>query len=117
VYAPHDYHIPKEYRRFYFWFKKAMSLTNRQEKFAHVEAWEQSGLSISQYARDNGLSKDSLRYWISRKRDNEIIENGAPGFLEISSMVEQPEMFSAVNPNHSPKAVMRFPGGLTLEIY
>lgn len=93
-----------------------MSLTDRQKKFAHVEAWEKSGLSISQYARDNGLSKDSMRYWISRKHDNENIDNSAPGFLEISS-IEQPEMFSPVSPSHSPKAVMHFPGGLTLEIY
>ena len=94
-----------------------MSLTDRQKKFTHVEAWEKSGLSISQYSRENGISKDALRYWISKKQDKANIEKSTPQFLEISSLLEQPEMFSPVNPSHSPKAVMRFPGGLTLEIY
>jgi len=94
-----------------------MKIIDSKTKAAHVAAWKMSGVALTEYARKNGISKTTLRYWVSKKQGKTNIEKSTPGFLEISSLVEQPEMFSPVRSSHTPKAVLRFAGGLTLEIY
>ena len=97
--------------------EKAMKIIDSKTKAAHVAAWKMSGVALTEYARENGISKTTLRYWVSKQQGKNNIEKSTPGFLELSSLVEQPEMFSPVSSGHTPKAVLRFAGGLTLEIY
>ena len=94
-----------------------MKIIDSKTKAAHVAAWKMSGVTIPEYAREKGISKDALRYWVFKQQGKTNIEKSIPGFLELSSLVEQPEMFSPVRSSHTPKAVLRFAGGLTLEIY
>lgn len=97
--------------------KKTMKIIDSKTKAAHVAAWKMSGVTIPEYAREKGISKDALRYWVSKEQDKSSIEKSTPGFLEISSLVEQSDMFTPISSGHTPKAVLRFASGITLEIY
>jgi len=94
-----------------------MKIIDSKTQAAHVAAWKKSGVALTEYARENGISKTTLRYWVSKQQGKHNIEKHTPGFLELSSLVEQPDMFSPASSGHTPKAVLRFAGGLTLEIY
>jgi hypothetical protein len=39
---------------------------NRERWRAEIEAWRASGLTLSAWARDHGLSRDALEYWKRR---------------------------------------------------
>lgn len=42
---------------------RKLSTYSQDEKTYHLDAWEKSGLKISEYARQSGVSKTSLRSW------------------------------------------------------
>lgn len=42
----------------------------------HCETWRQSGLSMSEYCRRNGISVSSLSQWLKNRNDEKLITSG-----------------------------------------
>jgi hypothetical protein len=40
----------------------------REKWLRHLEAWKVSGLSANKYCIENGINKNSFRYWIDRDK-------------------------------------------------
>ena len=97
-------------------------MSKKEQMFALVEQWRESGLTRSVFVNQHGLGGQSFDYWC-QKQYNEVIKSkspvrtspktpsGLPGFIEITSA-------PANYPN--PRQVqMEFelPGGIRIKIY
>jgi len=40
----------------------------KEEWLLHLELWKESGLAANRYCIENGINKNSFRYWIDRDR-------------------------------------------------
>ena len=50
--------------------EKMITAEKRSRWLRHVERWKESGLSVNKYCIENGINKNSFRYWIERDKKN-----------------------------------------------
>jgi len=91
--------------------------------FEHVLRHKESGLSISAYSQENGISYHSMHYWIKKYRRITATESFTDKevFVELSthpSSKSGNSNKSGSNPVAPPAQVeLTFPSGLVLKIY
>lgn len=61
----------------------------REVWLRHLESWKSSGLSASRYCIENGINKNSFRYWIDRdkgkiKTKKSLVKLNIPQQLPVS---------------------------------
>lgn len=95
-----------------------------QFMYSHVESFLSSGLSIRNYAQKYGLTRSTLNYWVQKKRRENAQSCCAdqnPSFVQVSFDQEKDLDRITCNTNtyraSSPQAILRFAGGLSIEIY
>jgi len=49
--------------------KRESSRFTQEEKLNHLKAWRESGLSMSEYSRKNGISLPSLSKWLKQAKE------------------------------------------------
>ena len=103
------------------------TVTKRSKKqimYSHVESYQLSGMSIRTYAEKHGLTRSTLAYWAGKKRREETLDDASresPSFLQLGFADQGASAVSSypcrTSSESSPQAVLRFPGGLSIEIY
>ncbi len=98
-------------------------MTKQQKMFAHVNAWQASGLSIVKYAEKIGIHKEAFRYWIRKKRQITEKKDDDVSFIELSSMNAMPVKSTKTfkeddtSSDLNPRIILTFPCGMCLKIY
>jgi transposase-like protein len=62
-------------------WRDEMRKTGREEREQHIRGWQESGLSKTEYCRENGLKRSSFDRWF---REHRGAEKSTDGFIEIS---------------------------------
>jgi hypothetical protein len=64
-----------------------MTLQEKKSKMtAIIEAWQQSGLTPIEFARDHAIKLSTFRYWIAKLREN---KEDQPAFIHIGGSFTQ----------------------------
>ncbi len=81
-----------------------------------VKEWQQSGMTIGDFAKKTGVPKSTLGYWICKLKDeNKVSKGQLPQFIELDPLPENP--VNANSDSKKPQIELTFPGGLCLKIY
>lgn len=89
----------------------------KEDRLAHVELWEKSGMSRAAYCREAGIAYHLLTDWVrQRNRAREAEQDGAEssaGFVEVteSSLPQR-----CARPAPLPAAVLNISGEISLRI-
>jgi hypothetical protein len=86
--------------------------------FAKVDEWQDSELTLREFAASIGLSKSAFEYWVSKRRKS---LSNPPSFVELSPLVN-PRVIIETTPKHpEPDAqaqiVFTFPSGMCIKVY
>ncbi len=89
--------------------------TKRQFWFQHIEAWQQSQLSQSEYARQHGLSIKSFSYYRRRfvQEHQQSQQEPSVPLLPVSVVPEEPVGSPAQT---VPGITLSSPGGFRIEL-
>jgi len=60
-----------------------------QNMYPHVEAWKQSGISLTAYAKSIGLQSATFEYWVRKFRNEQ--KKADAGFVEILPTMSKQE--------------------------
>jgi transposase-like protein len=86
--------------------------------YPKVEAWYQSGLSLSEYAQSIGMSKSAFEYWARKYRNAQ--KNKVGGFVEIfptsSNSMEQNPLAQKVAAQPQGEIVFSFANGMSIKV-
>jgi len=97
-----------------------MAKNNSEAMIAHVHDWEDSGMSIRDFARKIGITKGKFSYWVSKVKASGDITNQQPQFIDLG-MVTKSEKPAHGSPGKTsppnPQMELIFPSGLVLKIY
>ena len=61
-----------------------------------LEEIENSGMSIAQYCRENGLKQHTVRYW---KQKRKTIQNASGGFVRVNTPTIEKSAVEIIYPN------------------
>ncbi len=99
-------------------------MSREEEMSVHVSRWKESGLSIGGYCLKEGLTYNSLRYWIKKinaKAGSDPVIAKKDMFIELGSSSKEDFKGNAstfYNQSVSqPQVELTFPSGLCLKIY
>jgi hypothetical protein len=87
--------------------------------FAKVDEWQDSELTLREFAASIGLSKSAFEYWVYKRRKS---LTNSPTFVELSPLVK-PRVIIEATPKHpEPDAtqaqiVFTFPSGMCIKVY
>ena len=97
-------------------------MSKKEQMFALVEQWRESGLTRKTFANQHGFESESFNYWC-KKQYSEIVKADAPikipnkpqgalpGFLELTSDLYMNVQSQAV------RMELELPGGIRIRIY
>ncbi len=97
-------------------------MSKKEQMFALVEQWRESGLTRKSFANQHGFESESFNYWC-KKQYKEVVKAGAPinisskprvglpGFVELASGLD---MNAQIQPM---RMELELPGGLRIKIY
>jgi hypothetical protein len=102
-----------------------MEREKSKKMLAHVEGWQQSGMSLNAYSRSIGIPQHTLRYWSGKLKSPAEAKEGynkvtypSPGFVEINAPVNNKGMVQGQLPLLPKLQIeLNFPNGLCLKIY
>ncbi|MDP3642564.1 MAG: hypothetical protein Q8S54_05155 [Bacteroidota bacterium] len=97
-------------------------MSKKEQMFALVEQWRESGLTRKSFANQHGFESESFNYWC-KKQYNEVLKTdppinispnpqvSLPGFVELTSGLE-------VNAQIQPvRMELELTGGVRIKIY
>jgi hypothetical protein len=58
---------------------------NKEAMFAHMQAWQQSGISQKKYCFDQNIPYHLFHYWYRKYREEQTVSAGS--FIQLSSPV------------------------------
>ncbi len=97
-------------------------MSKKEQMFALVEQWRESGLTRKTFANQHGFESESFNYWC-KKQYTEIVKADAPikiptkpqvalpGFLELTSDLDMNVQSQAV------RMELELPGGIRIRLY
>lgn len=91
-----------------------------QQMFQHVALWHESGMSTVEYAKQIGVSKSKLRYWIEKLENKETKKETDFNFIDLGRFSKDSDIASdwdEQSPRRHPQITLNFPNGLCLKIY
>jgi hypothetical protein len=101
--------------------KKDMS--KKEQMFALVEQWRESGLTRKSFANQHGFGSESFNYWC-KKQYNEVVKVDQPirippqpsqaamsGFVELASGLDMDTQDQPI------RMELELPGGIHIKIY
>jgi len=97
-------------------------MSKKEDMFAMVEQWRESGLTRRSFANQHGIRVESFDYWC-KKQYNEVVKAGRtataprkpqsvmPGFIELTSSLD-------MNIQKQPMRIeLELSGGIRIKIY
>lgn len=98
-------------------------MSKKEQMFALVEQWRESGLTRKSFANQHGFESESFNYWC-KKQYNEVVKvdkpekttlqssrAAMPGFVELASGLD-------LNTQGQPiRMELELPGGIHIKIY
>lgn len=89
-----------------------------KEVYLKVKAWEQSGMSMTSYAKSQGMSVSGFKYWVDKHR--KAFKKEPTEFIQIFPSVKaDPSQMQQQYPpvEHKPgEIVFSFANGMTIRI-
>ena len=97
-------------------------MNKKEQMFALVEQWRQSGLTRKSFANQHGFESESFNYWC-KKHYKEVVKAeapvnisskprvGLPGFVELASGLDIKARIQPV------RMELELPGGVCIKIY
>lgn len=86
--------------------------------YPHVEAWKQSGISMSAYGQSIGMQTAAFEYWVRKFRKAQKKEDA--GFVEIlpalSKEKEQKPSGQMPMQQHQGEIVFSFANGMSIKV-
>ena len=86
--------------------------------FAKVDEWQDSELTLREFAASIGLSKSAFEYWVSKRRKS---LSNPPSFVELSPLVNPRVIIESTSKHSEPDAhaqiVFTFPSGMCIKVY
>jgi hypothetical protein len=86
--------------------------------FAKVDEWQESELTLREFAASIGLSKSAFEYWVYKRRKS--LSNPA-SFVELSPLVNPRVIIETtpkqLEPDAQAQIVFTFPSGMCIKVY
>jgi transposase-like protein len=91
---------------------------NEKDMYLKVEAWKQSGMNMTEYAKSIGMLKAAFEYWVRKFRNAQKKEDA--GFVEIlptlSKEKEQKPSGQMPMQQHQGEIVFSFANGMSIKV-
>lgn len=97
-----------------------MAKGTKEIMLAHANEWKISGMSLRDFAKDIGVTKGKLEYWVRKVENRQSTEDQNSQFIDISTLTENIKTTndeSQLPTSTNPKIVLTLPSGLVLKIY
>ena len=97
-------------------------MSKKEEMFALVEQWRESGLTRKTFANQHGFESESFNYWC-KKQYNEVVKADFPIKIPVQHRVAMPdfvELATGLNRNGQNQSIrmeLELPGGVRIKIY
>ena len=97
-------------------------MSKKEQMFALVEQWRESGLTRTSFANQHGFGSESFNYWC-KKQYNEVVKPQSPIKPPLQSSVKSPDFIELasgldINPKSQPiRMELELPGGIHIKIY
>ncbi len=84
--------------------------------FEHVSRQRESGMTVANYAKQSGITRTKLQYWIRKYHTHEAGKDTSLRFIDLHSFGP------AIEPSKdkeiaAPQIILTFPNGMCLKIY
>jgi len=89
-------------------------ITNREEMFALIKRWKESGKTQKQFSRENGIKYSKFLYWMKKYRQSSLSQNN--DFLPLE-VIASGGSKNSIESTTQPKVEVEFSSGITLRIY
>ncbi len=88
--------------------------TKRDEMFALIEEWKNSGKTQKQFSREQGIKYSKFLYW--KKKYQKSTSGWNNGFLPLE-VVTSGENDHTIDKTNQPRVEVEFSSGITFRIY
>jgi len=90
-----------------------------QQMLVHAARQQESGITAANYAKQFGISRTKLQYWIRKFNARQAIKDTSLNFIDLNSfgLQNMSESKGAAEPIRSPQITLTFPNGMCLKIY
>lgn len=91
-----------------------------QEMLEHVARQQASGMTIENYAKQVGVTRTKLNYWIHKIKNQEAENNSNLKFIDLGTFGQASDIIAdkeVPEQTRCPQITLTFPNGICLKIY
>lgn len=90
-----------------------------QQMLEHVARQRESGIAVAKYAKQFGISRPKLHYWIQKFNAPQARKDTSLKFIDLNSfgLQNSSESIGASEPVRTPQITLTLPNGICLKIY
>jgi len=87
-----------------------------RQMFEHISRQRESGMTVSNYAKQSGIARTKLQYWIRKFNTQEAGKDTSLRFIDLHSfgLTTEPSKDKEIA---APQIILTFPNGMCLKIY